>query len=68
MLSPTNAMQPACVWSSTADDEAFAAKLEELRVELGYWEGYLQRTQYLAGPSFTLADVYAGVRLPCGDG
>jgi hypothetical protein len=37
-------------------------------VELGYWEGYLQNTQYLAGPSFTLADVYSGVRQPCGDG
>jgi glutathione S-transferase len=37
-------------------------------VELGYWEGYLQRTQYLAGPSFTLADVYAGVCLPCENG
>lgn len=57
-------MQPACACLCTADDEAFAAKLEELRVELGFWEGYLQNTQYLAGPSFTLADVYSGVRLP----
>jgi glutathione S-transferase len=45
------------------DDEAFAAKLEELRVELGYWEGYLQNTQYLAGSSFTLADVYSAPTL-----
>ena len=61
LLIPHPSLQPACAWLCHADDEAFAAKLEELRVELGYWEGYLQNTQYLAGPSFTLADVYAGV-------
>jgi glutathione S-transferase len=43
-----------------ADEAEFAAKLEDLRTELKYWEGYLQNTQYLAGPSFTLADVYIG--------
>ncbi len=45
-------------WSP--DEAEFAAKIEEVRTELGHWEKYLSKTQYLAGAAFTLADVYAG--------
>jgi glutathione S-transferase len=45
------------------DEAEFAAKIEELRVELGYWEQYLSKTQYLAGPAFTLTDAYAAPSL-----
>ena len=45
---------------ASADEEAFQAKMDELRAELKFWETYLSKTKYLAGPSFTLADVFAG--------
>ena len=36
--------------------DEFESKLEDLRKEVGFWEGYLQRSKYVAGDAFTLAD------------